>query len=144
MILYEGTKAVDDRGILTFVNDFDFNGVKRHYTVTNFQNHFVRAWHAHKLESKYVQVIRGAAIVAAFPVTDWEGRGNPAEISRYILSEEKPSVLFIPKGYANGFMNLLPNTQLMYFSTTSVEESKNDDYRFSADLFRYIWEIEER
>jgi dTDP-4-dehydrorhamnose 3,5-epimerase len=141
MFAYKGDKAVDDRGVLTFVNDFDFDGVQRFYTVTNFQNHFVRAWHGHLKEDKYVTVLRGAAIVAAFPFPI--NYGNIG-LERVVLSAEKPSVLFIPRGYANGFMNLLPDTQMMYFSTATVKESKEDDYRFEANLFRHVWDVEER
>lgn len=143
MIVYEGGKAVDDRGILTFVNDFDFDGVQRFYTVTNFQNHFVRAWHGHLKEDKYVTVIKGAAIIAAFKFPIPEDY-NTWPVERTVLSAEKPSVVFISRGHANGFMNLLPDTQLMFFSTSTVEESKGDDYRFDASLFRYIWNVEER
>ena len=52
--LIEGGLAVDDRGIVSFVNDFDFAGVKRFYMVSNHKAGFVRAWHAHKHEAKYV------------------------------------------------------------------------------------------
>ena len=49
--LLEGGLAVDDRGTVSFVNGFDFRGVKRFYTVTNHRAGFVRAWHAHRHEA---------------------------------------------------------------------------------------------
>ena len=67
--LIEGGLAADDRGIVSFVNDFDFQGVKRFYTVTNHRAGFVRAWHAHRREGKYITVVQGAAIVGAVPLT---------------------------------------------------------------------------
>ena len=61
--LIDGGLAVDDRGTVRFVNDFDFNGVKRFYQVENHQKGFIRAWHGHKKESKYVYVSSGTALV---------------------------------------------------------------------------------
>ena len=42
----KGAVHVDDRGEVGFVNDFDFDGVKRFYTIRNHRVGFVRAWHA--------------------------------------------------------------------------------------------------
>ena len=40
-----------DRGEVGFVNDFDFEGVKRFYTLKNHPAGYVRAWHAHRREA---------------------------------------------------------------------------------------------
>ena len=61
----EGGLVVDDRGEVGFANGFHFDGVKRFYTVSNHRAGFVRAWHAHRREAKYITVVQGAAIVAA-------------------------------------------------------------------------------
>ena len=54
--LYEGGVGVDNRGEVGYVNDFNFVGVKRFYWVSNHRSGFVRAWHAHRVEEKYVMV----------------------------------------------------------------------------------------
>ncbi len=41
--ILKGGVAVDDRGDVGFVNEFDFAGVKRFYTVANHRSGFVRA-----------------------------------------------------------------------------------------------------
>ena len=41
--LFIGGQAVDDRGTVSFVNDFDFNNVKRFYQVENHRRGFIRA-----------------------------------------------------------------------------------------------------
>src|SRR5438046_10605951 len=104
--LLEGGLAVDDRGEVGFVNDFDFLGVKRFYAVSNHRSGFVRAWHAHRKEAKYVHLARGSAIVGAVKVDDWEKPSRDLKVERFVLSSAKPSVLYIPAGYANGFMSL--------------------------------------
>jgi dTDP-4-dehydrorhamnose 3,5-epimerase-like enzyme len=141
--LLQGALSVDDRGEVGFVNDFDFAKVKRFYTVKNHRQGFVRAWHAHRREAKYVTVVEGAALVGAVAINDWESPSKDAEVSRFVLSARKPSVLFIPAGYANGFMSLTADARLIFFSTSSLEESKDDDIRYDARYWD-IWQVVER
>ncbi len=141
--LIEAGVSIDDRGKLMFANDFDFHDVKRFYMVSNHKTGFVRAWHAHKKEAKYILVVSGAAIIGAVEIDNWESPSIKAQINRYVLSTDKPSILYIPAGFANGFMTLTPETQVMFFSTSTIEESKNDDYRYPARYWD-IWNVEER
>ena len=133
---YNGGLAVDDRGQLSFVNDFDFKDVKRFYMVENHEQGFIRAWHGHKKEGKYVFVTNGAVLIGAVNM-------ETEDINRFILSSNKPQVLYIPPGYANGFMNLKNNTKVIFFSTSTLEDSMNDDIRFEWDKWN-IWDIERR
>lgn len=141
--LLKGGLAVDDRGQVSFVNDFDFAGVKRFYSVTNHRERFVRAWHAHRKEGKYVLVATGSAIVGAVKIDDWENPSPALKPHRYVLSAVNPQVLWVPPGFANGFMNLSAETTLLFFSTSTLEESKGDDYRYDARRWD-IWQVEER
>jgi len=141
--LLEGGLAVDDRGSVAFVNAFDFEGVKRFYVVTNHRQGFVRAWHAHRREAKYVTVVTGAAVVAAVQIDDWERPSRGVEVQRFVLTAAKPSVLFIPPGHANGFMSLTEDAKLVFFSTSTVEESRDDDIRYDARHWD-VWTAEER
>jgi dTDP-4-dehydrorhamnose 3,5-epimerase-like enzyme len=141
--LIEGALAVDDRGSVSFVNGFDFAGVKRFYLVTNHRAGFVRAWHAHRREAKYVTVTRGAAVIGAVKVDNWESPSRNLEVDRYVLSAQKPAVLYIPAGYANGFMSLTEDATLMFFSTSTLEESRGDDIRYDSRHWD-IWEVVER
>lgn len=141
--LLTGGIAVDDRGSVSFVNDFNFAGVKRFYIVDNHRQGFIRAWHAHRNEAKYVVVVKGSALVAAVEIDDWDKPSKDLKIHRYVLSERAPRVLAIPAGYANGFMSLTDDARLMFLSTSTLEESLNDDVRWES---RYWdpWTVEER
>jgi len=141
--LIEGALAVDDRGELGFVNDFDFDGVKRFYSVSNHRSGFIRAWHAHKREAKYVTVVRGTALIGAVKVDNWDNPSKDSKVWRYTLSENKPSVLYIPIGYANGFMSLTKKTKLMFFSTSTLEDSRGDDLRYDAYYWN-AWDVIQR
>jgi dTDP-4-dehydrorhamnose 3,5-epimerase len=143
--LIDGGIAVDDRGTLTFANDFDFYGVKRFYQVQNFSTSTIRAFHGHRREAKYVYVAKGSAIVAAVKLDDMETPSKDLKIHRYVLSDKNPKVLFIPPHYANGFRPLEEDTRIAFFSTSTLEESKGDDYRLPPDYWGHeIWEVEDR
>ena len=91
-----GGVYADDRGFLRFVNDFDFSNVKRFYQVENHKKGFIRAWHGHHKEAKYVYVAKGTALVGAVNM-------ETEEVNKFTISSQSPSILYIPPGYANGF-----------------------------------------
>jgi dTDP-4-dehydrorhamnose 3,5-epimerase len=141
--LLRGGLAVDDRGEVGFVNDFDFADVKRFYTVSNHRAGFVRAWHGHRHESKHVLAVSGAALVCCVEIDDWSNPSVELPVQRYVLSERTPSILRVPAGYANGFLTLSDDTKLMFFSSSTLEESAGDDIRFPARYWN-PWDVEER
>jgi len=141
--MIEGGLGVDDRGNVAFVNEFHFAGVKRFYAVSNHRAGFVRAWHAHRHEAKYVTVLRGSALVGAVKIENWENPPRDSKVERFVLTAVKPAVLFIPAGYANGFMSLTEDALLVFFSTSTLEESRTDDVRYDARHWD-IWNVVER
>lgn len=141
--LLQGGLAVDDRGETAFVNDFSFENVKRFYVIRNHKAGFIRAWHGHKKEAKYATVISGSALIGAVAIDDFDNPSQDAQVHRFVLSAHKPSMLFIPAGYANGAMNLTHDTNIIFFSTTTMEEAKDDDFRYASHHWD-IWTAEER
>ena len=136
--IINGGIAVDDRGSLRFVNEFDFAGVKRFYCVENSgPARQVRAWHGHKKEGKYVYVARGSIVVGVVNLD------TEQVILRTVLSDASPKVLYIPPNHANGFMNLTENAIVFFFSTSTLDESRGDDIRFPYDKWN-IWAVEPR
>jgi dTDP-4-dehydrorhamnose 3,5-epimerase-like enzyme len=142
-VILSGGVAIDDRGEVGFVNDFGFKDVKRFYTVSNHRAGFIRAWHGHRKEAKYVTAVTGSAVVAAVKVDNWETPSRELPIERFVLSARKPAVLYIPSGYANGFMSLTDDLKLMFFSTSTLEESMGDDVRFDSRWWD-PWNVAER
>lgn len=141
--IIRGGVAVDDRGQVAFVNDFDFAGVKRFYTVSNHTRGFVRAWHGHKQEAKFATVIAGSMLVCCVRIDDWNQPSPDLDIKRFVLSDISPAVLYIPAGYANGFMSLTEGAKITFYSTATLQESLNDDIRFDARYWN-PWSVEER
>ena len=138
-ILIKGGLATDERGTVSFVNEFNFAQIKRFYKVTNHRAGTVRAWHGHKHEAKYVYVVSGSAFVGAVAIDDWKHPSRDAKVYHFSLSSSKPSILYIPEGYANGFMSTTDDAALLFFSSKTLEQSLKDDIRFDARYWD-IWE----
>lgn len=141
--IVNGGIAVDDRGELVFANELLLNRFKRFYLIKNHAPQFVRAWHGHKKEGKGIFVLQGAAIVGAVEVDDWENPSTDLKVHRHVLSAKKPQVLVIPPGFANGIMTLSSDSLVLVFSSSTLEESSGDDYRFPSRHWD-IWKVEER
>ena len=131
--IFKGGVSLDDRGYVKFNNDFDFNGIKRFYMVENHNEGFIRAWHGHIKESKYVCVISGAALIGAVSLSEKSSKPH-----KFTLDSSSLDILYIPKGYANGFMNLKNNTKVIFFSDSTIKETADDDIRFDYDKWN-IW-----
>ena len=138
-----GELRTDDRGKLAFVNDFNLTDVKRFYTVSNHKAGFVRAWHAHRREEKFVTALKGEAVIGAVKIDDWDNPSQNTEVHRYVLSSSSPAVIYIPAGYANGSMSLTNDTLLGFFSTASLQQSLDDDVRYEPRHWD-IWTVAER
>jgi dTDP-4-dehydrorhamnose 3,5-epimerase-like enzyme len=140
-MLIKGDLSVDDRGTVTFVNDFDFKDVKRFYVVENHSKGFVRAWHGHKKEGKYIFVVQGSVIMAYVPLG-----GFNEDVERVVLSSSNPAILYIPPGHANGFKTLTDDAKVIFYSTSTLEDSMKDDIRFDSRKWSgsNVWEVEER
>ena len=139
----EGAKAFDNRGCLSFVNQFKFSNIKRFYVIENFKNNFVRAWHGHKNEDKFFYCINGAAQISCVEISNYKKPSKKKKIFSWVLTETKSEIIFVPRGYANGTMNLKPQTKILVFSSSTLQESAKDDYRYPANYWN-PWKIENR
>lgn len=121
-ILIKGGLASDDRGSLSFINNFSLLGFKRFYIIEN-NNQLIRAWHGHRHESKVFIPIIGSWKVVLLNLETEELNGT------YVLSDKSPAALFVPGGFYNGTMNLTNGARLLVLSNASLDESKDDDIR---------------
>ena len=136
--LIEGGLHVDGRGILSYVNDFDFKEVERSYIIRSHRAYEPRGWVGHKIDQKWFWVVQGTSQISVVKPDNWERPASNLPVERFVLSALKPQVLHVPAGYANTSVNLCEDTILMVFSTGKIENSKNDDYRFEFDTWPII------
>lgn len=137
--IVKGGMSKDHRGSISFVNQFNFSGVKRFYVAENIEKGIVRAWHGHRYEAKYAFIVAGKALIGAVKLDDWKNPSKNNKVYKFLLSSEDPKILYIPPGYANGFKSLTNDAKLIFFSTKTLEQSKNDDIRFDPKYWD-IWD----
>lgn len=133
--LITGGFSADDRGFVNFNNNFVFNKIKRFYIVENHRSGFIRAWHAHKREEKFVLCLSGSAMVSAVKINNFKAPDKKAKIFSFILTSRSSSILYIPKAYANGFKTLTKDAKLMFFSSSTLKQSIKDDFRYKFDYW---------
>lgn len=133
--LIEGGLYVDARGVVAHVNEFDFKGVDRFYTVRAHRPGEPRGWVGHRRDQKWFSAIQGTVLIAVVKPDDWESPARDLPVRRFVLSAIKPQVLHVPAGYVTGSMALSEDAILMIFSSGTIEDAKTDDYRFPTDTW---------
>ena len=133
-IFFESNSSSDERGTVSFTNDLNLQKAVRTYKVENSQLKTVRAWHGHKVEEKWVNVEQGEFLVCVVKVDDFTSPSKNSEIQTYKMSP-KDGFLYIPPNFANGAMNLTEDNAIRYYSSLTLEESLNDDFRFESDYW---------
>ena len=122
----------DDRGEITHCNSFNFikRKIKRFYKIENHKLNFIRAWHAHKREEKYIFILSGSIKVSLVKIDNWKLPSKKLKIENFFLNDKCPQILYIPGGYAHGTQNLKKNTSFLVYSNFSIDESLKDDFRY--------------
>ena len=138
-LIIQGGTHQDERGRLIFFNEFDMSTVKRFYVIEHTAIETVRAWQGHKKEEKWFYVISGGFKVVLVQPDDWENPSQDLKPEEYVLKAEDNRVLYIPGGRANGFKALSPGSKMIVFSSFTVAESANDNYRFDKKMW-CAWE----
>jgi dTDP-4-dehydrorhamnose 3,5-epimerase-like enzyme len=134
-LIIQGGIFDDYRGRLAFVNEFNFDDVKRFYTICNNSTDIVRAWQGHRIENKFFHVTSGSFVICIVKIDNWKNPAKDLPVEKFILSVNKSQILKISAGYAIGIKALIKNSKLMVFSSNTLEDSCNDEYRFDADLW---------
>jgi dTDP-4-dehydrorhamnose 3,5-epimerase-like enzyme len=138
--LIPGGLSEDKRGKVKFFNDFIFQGVKRFYEVTHVSDE-PRAFHGHMKEEKYVYITSGSILLCLVKLTKTDNPSKKSKVHTFVLSSKNPQIVYIPKGYANGFKTLEKNTSVIFFSTCTIAQSQKDDFRYPWNYWgENIWE----
>lgn len=135
MQLFEGGIFHDHRGTIRHVNQFGFAGVKRFYTIYHKDTGTIRAWQGHKMECKYFYVIKGSFLLKCIKVDNWQKPSINSIPESFILTENESLIIKVEPGYANGFKALEPDSIIMVFSDKTLEEAKDDNYRWDSTYF---------
>ena len=141
--IINGKLRSDERGVVKFINDFNFEGIKRFYLIENANTKIIRAFHGHMKEAKYVYVVSGSILLCTVFLDDSKNPSRENKIEKFILKADLTQMLYIPPSYANGFRVLEENVKVIFFSTSTLEESLKDDFRFPPDYWgSKVWKDE--
>ena len=138
-----GNRIFDNRGSVRFNNNLVFKKVKRFYTVHNYEKNFIRAWHGHFKEEKFIGCIKGTFQISAVKIDKKKNPNKKNKVFSFIINQSNSNFVHIPKGFANGSMSLEDNSELLIFSTSTVQESLRDDFRYDY-LHWNPWKINQR
>ncbi len=132
--IIQGAKHSDQRGTLSFWNDFDLQAVKRMYVIENADTQLLRGWRGHRIEQRWFYPMAGSFRIFLVQIDDWE-RPNPSIAQlNYELSAAENMVLHVPAGYASAIQALSKEAKLLILADYGLAEI-NDDYRFPIDYF---------
>ena len=130
----------DTRGKVRFINSFTFSNVKRFYQIDNRSTKTIRAFHGHEFEEKYVYVANGSILLCAVYLDSLKNPSKKQHVYRFKLSAATPTIVHIPNSFANGFKTLEPKTTVIFFSTSSLAQSKKDSRTYPFDYWgESIW-----
>lgn len=127
----------DDRGQLSFINDFDLSQTRRMYMIEPANTSLVRAWQGHKKEEKYFLVLQGSFTIGLVQVDNWSDPSSKLKPTFIELDANNPRVLCVPGGYANGIKANTAGSKLAVFSSRTLEEAKGDEFRFDIDKWHF-------
>ena len=127
--------AYDERGFIEFFNEFYKFKTQRFYIINNNQSNFIRAWHAHKKESKIFFSLNGFIQISAVKIDNFKKPSKDLPINNFYLGNKSQKLLYIPGGYANGIKFFNPNDRILVFSSSKLNESFKDDYRYDFDFW---------
>lgn len=131
----KGGTHTDERGTVSFNNDFDMSQIKRFYTIQHPDVNVVRAWRAHKIEQRWFSVCRGEFVIKLVEIDNWEKPNRKLPQLVFVLNAGENDVLHVPKGYASSLQATVADSKLMVFADTNIGDVNTDDYLFSSSYF---------
>ena len=131
--IIKGGLHTDERGTVSFVNDFNFRGVDRFYTIRFARPGEPRGWVGHRRERKWFFIVQGHVSIAVVRPDNWREPSAGLPVQRFCLSASEPGVLHVPAGYATGSAALSADAILTVFSSGTIHDAGQDDYRFPTD-----------
>lgn len=133
--IIEGEVFKDYRGIISSINSFNFDGVKRTYIIHHPDISIVRGWNGHKQERKWFYCLKGRFSVALVKIDDWENPSPSLNPKIYHLTEDKSQLLCVPEGYANCMKAFSKDATMLVLSDKSLEEAANDNWKYASNLW---------
>jgi dTDP-4-dehydrorhamnose 3,5-epimerase-like enzyme len=127
----------DQRGRVSFVNDFDMTLIKRFYQINHPNTDVIRAWQGHQTESKWFYCVEGSFTINYIQPKNWTNTNDAEKVERIEICHSNPMVLQVPYGFVTGIKANIPNSILIVYSDFTLSESKLDDFRFDLHTWSF-------
>ena len=125
----------DERGVISSLNDFHFDDVRRTYIIYHPDSSVVRGWHAHQNERKWFYCIKGRFSVALVKPDDWNSPSSNLVPEIFHLSENDSKIVCVPAGYANCLKAHEDDSIMQVFSDKILSEALNDSWRYDKEMW---------
>lgn len=132
-----GSRYQDDRGIITYNNDFDASQIKRIYTIENHSTDFIRGWQGHKVEQRWFSCMKGSFEISVIVVDNFTNPSKDLIIQKYLLTDDVLTYLHIPSGCITAIQTKEEGSKLLVLADYGLGEI-NDEYRYSLEYFTNI------
>lgn len=150
VVLVESSLSRDDRGFFTEVFkacEFEKNGMPYSFVQDNYSQSkkgCIRGLHYQldpKAQGKLVRVLKGRIMDVAVDVR----RNSPTFLKKITveLSDENNKMLYIPTGFAHGFVALSDDVRFLYKCTAEYSKDHERGIRFDDPDIGIDWGIEE-
>jgi dTDP-4-dehydrorhamnose 3,5-epimerase-like enzyme len=135
----EGKKHQDERGIITYNNDFDASEIKRIYTIENNSTDFIRGWQGHKIEQRWFSAIKGTFKIQILSIAYFEKGLKGLQPYSFVLKADQMDILHVPAGFVSSIQALEEGAKLLVLADYKLGEV-DDEFRFEyhADDFLTI------
>ena len=133
--IIRGNSHQDQRGIITYNNDFNASLVKRIYTIENHSTDFIRGWQGHKTEQRWFACMKGAFEISVIQIDDFDQPSKDLKISKYQLNDKSLTYLHIPSGHITAIQAKKEGSKLLVLADYALGEIR-DEYRFTLDYFK--------
>ena len=132
--LLTGAIHGDERGRLSYNNNFDLSLVRRVYFIENENTSIIRKWQGHKIEQRWFSAVTGSFKILLIKIDNWEQPAKGLKAQEYVIKSDTFDILHIPKGYVSSIQALEKPSKLMVMADYLFGEIK-DEYRYSKDYF---------
>lgn len=137
----------DDRGYFREIlrSDEGLMDVFRQSSITKTYPGVIKAFHWHKHQEDFWYVVEGSARAVLYDLRD--GSATKGETNTYVIGEDNPAGLLIPRGVAHGYQVLgVKPVVLVYYTTEPYNPKDPDEQRISWNdpAINYDWSIKNR
>lgn len=133
--IFKGNRHEDERGIITYNNEFDASKIKRIYTIENNSTDFVRGWQGHQVEQRWFACMKGAFEISVIEIDDFENPSKELKISKHLLDDKELTFLHIPAGCVTAIQSKIEGSKLLVLADYALGEIQ-DEFRFPLRFFK--------